>query len=152
MSRSMVQRSGAGTLGGSGTASSRMMAAIVSGVLARVNALAALGRIGPKAKAAVPELAKLVKDRKASSGVRCQAAIALGQIGPDAKEGVSALAAAAGETPVTAGPLRYHAITALGQIGHDAKGAVPALEKLGKDKAVGKLARQALERIRKEKE
>jgi HEAT repeat protein len=120
---------------------------------ARVNALAALGRIGSGAKEAVPALADLVKGKDATA-VRCQAAIALGQIGPDAKGAVPALAAAVAEPASQSGPLRFHAVEALGKIGPGAKDAVEALGKAQEDKVLAGPAQKALEKIRggKEKE
>jgi HEAT repeat protein len=70
-----------------------------------VNALTALGRIGPKAKEAVPALGGLVKGKEEPLAVRSQAAIALGQIGPDAKEAVPALEKAL-EDRTLAGPAK----------------------------------------------
>ena len=61
---------------------------------ARYFAAAALGRIGPPAKAAVPELIRLLKIRK--EGVRDIVALALGEIGPDAVAAVPALIEALG--------------------------------------------------------
>jgi len=55
----------------------------------RQDALARIARLGPKAKPAVPQLIKALKDP--DQVVRQLAAYALGQIGPDAKEAVPAL-------------------------------------------------------------
>jgi HEAT repeat protein len=55
----------------------------------RWRAALALGAIGPPAKGAVPEIAKLLQDP--DQVVRYQAAQALGSFGPDAKPAVPAL-------------------------------------------------------------
>jgi HEAT repeat protein len=54
--------------------------------ICRYNAASLLGRFGPEAKAAVPDLVELLSDR--TTIVRCYAAEALGRIGPEAKGAV----------------------------------------------------------------
>jgi len=72
----------------------------------RLNAAAVVGRWGPSAKAAVPQLMRLLRDDMADSN----AALSLGQIGPDAKEAVPDLMIAVEEQ-------RPGAATALGMMG-----------------------------------
>ena len=60
-----------------------------SSASAQSHAADALGRIGPKAKAAVPLLSQTLK--MDSKGVRRSAVRALGQIGPDAKPAIPAM-------------------------------------------------------------
>lgn len=89
---------------------------------ARYWACLALGEIGPAAKSAAPDLAKLLKE--ADPEVRLQASVALGQIGPAAApQAASLLPLLADEQP----GVQIGAIFALGKIG--SKEAVPALEK-----------------------
>src|SRR2546425_174901 len=52
----------------------------------RSNAALELGRIGPEAKAAVPDLSDALKEKDAN--VRREAALALGRIGPEAKAAI----------------------------------------------------------------
>ena len=89
---------------------------------ARSAAAAALGRIGPAAKGAVPGLTAALKDRHAQ--VRYDAAAALGQIGPAAKGAVPALIDCLKEEDERS---RRAAAWALGHIGPEARAAVPAL-------------------------
>jgi HEAT repeat protein len=110
----------------------------------RVQALAAsaLRRIGPEAKAAVPNLIAVLKEEKTSAATRIQAIDALGRIGPEAKDAVPALIHAVqtkDKDPLS--PLRLHATIALGQIGPVAKEAVPALMEALKEKGRGGLLR-----------
>ena len=56
----------------------------------RKNAALSLGRFGPKAEAAVPELVTALKDKVVD--VRGAAAVALGRIGPGAKDAALPLA------------------------------------------------------------
>lgn len=87
-------------------------------------AAAAIGKIGPGAKEAVPALiAALAKDKE--SDVRVDAAAALGDIGPGAKEAVPALAAALLKDTNPA--VRAAAAYALGDIAPGAKEVVPTL-------------------------
>ena len=55
----------------------------------RQTAAGALGKIGPEAKAAVPDLSKALKDE--DKYVRQTAVRALGDIGPEARDAVPAL-------------------------------------------------------------
>lgn len=64
--------------------------------LVRSKAAAALGRIGPDAKAAVPALVEALKD----NSIRTDAATALGEIGGAAKDALPALEAAVAERGV----------------------------------------------------
>ena len=82
----------------------------------------ALGSMGPKAKAAVPELAKLATHK--NPALRMQAVIALGEIGPDAKSAAPELIKALSDEQNS---VRYGAAYALGRIG--AKDATPELMK-----------------------
>ena len=128
---------------------------------ARREAAEALGKIGPRAKAALPELSAALKD--SDDGVRTQAVIALWAMGPDARPVVPDLAAllrgdkisevrlnAAGALAVcgtarTWSPhsarlkdrdssVRAAAAKALMKIGKPATGAVGALAEALKDK------------------
>ena len=84
----------------------------------RVEIVYALGRIGPPAAAATPDLAKLVEDK--SSRVAHEAIIALGNIGPDAKDAVPALIKAFGQGDDR--DMNFAAIAfALGKIGAGAR-------------------------------
>jgi HEAT repeat protein len=75
----------------------------------------ALGSMGPKAKAAVPDLTKLVNEKEPA--LRMQAVIALGDIGPDAKPAVPTLIKALSDDQYS---VRYGAAYALGRIGDKA--------------------------------
>jgi len=89
---------------------------------ARYWACLALAEVGPPAKAAIPELSKLLKE--ADPELRLQAAVALGQIGPDAQGATAVLLPLLDDEQPA---VRIGAIFALGKVG--AKEAVPALEK-----------------------
>src|SRR5262249_31211045 len=105
----------------------------------REKAAEALGRLGPKAKAAVPALVKLLK--AGTPAQREQAVRALGKMGPAAREAVPALLQALRDEetdrrltadspfPVLQSllPFRAAVADALGDIGADPKVAVPAL-------------------------
>ena len=82
----------------------------------------ALGRIGPKAAAAVPMLMETIKSQGHLS-LRRSSATALGGIGAAAKPAVAALEAALQDKDIT---VRVNAAVALWQIDRHAK-AVPAL-------------------------
>ncbi len=82
----------------------------------------ALGSMGPKAKAAVPEIAKATASK--DPAMRMQAVIALGEIGPDAKSAEPELIKALSDEQNS---VRYGAAYALGRIG--AKEATPELVK-----------------------
>jgi HEAT repeat protein len=85
----------------------------------------ALADIGPKAKAAVPQLAKL--EQREEPEVRLQALVALGQIGPAAKSAVPVIVKALQSDK--SGGVRYAAAFALGQIGASDKQTRTALTK-----------------------
>ena len=57
----------------------------------RVAASDALGRMGPEAKSALPELIELVRDGKNNSALRCQATMTIGHIGPEGDAAVLVL-------------------------------------------------------------
>ena len=88
----------------------------------RVNVIWALGKIGPQARAAVPELMEALGDKDWK--VRFPAAWALGRIGPDAVETIPSLIHALGDRKVD---VRREAVQALGWIGSQANEVVPAL-------------------------
>jgi hypothetical protein len=77
-----------------------------------VNAADALGRLGPAAKPAVPELIVLLQDDFADAS----AALSLGQMGPEASEAIPALMRAVHEE-------RLGAATALATMGSSARAA-----------------------------
>ena len=83
----------------------------------RLNAAAVVGRWGPSAKVAVPQLARLLRDDMAD----CNAALSLGQIGAGAKEAMPDLIMAVEEH-------RPGAATALGMIGPAAQSAQASLQ------------------------
>jgi HEAT repeat protein len=85
----------------------------------------ALADIGPAAKSAVPQLAKL--EQREEPEVRLQALVALGQIGEAAKPAVSVIVKAL-QSDKSEG-VRYAAAFALGQIGANDKQARAALAK-----------------------
>jgi len=88
----------------------------------RVNAVWALGKIGPQARAAIPELMEALVDNDWK--VRFPAAWALGRIGPDAVETIPSLIHALGDRKVD---VRREAVQALGWIGPQTNEVVPAL-------------------------
>jgi len=83
-----------------------------------------LAEMGPKGKAAVPALVKLLSDKDPE--VRMQAVITLGEIGPDAKSAASDIIKALSDEH---GGVRYGAVYALAKIG--AVESLPALAKAG---------------------
>jgi HEAT repeat protein len=85
-------------------------------------------KIGPEAKAAVPALSEVLKDKNIL--VRTEAARALGQIGSEAKAAVPALVEALKDEYAI---IRLLAADALGKIGPEAKAAVSALVETLKD-------------------
>lgn len=89
-----------------------------------------LAEYGPKAAAAVSELAKALKAKEVS--VRSKAAVALGKVGPDAKAAVSALRDLLKDAKEDK-TVRCFAVRALGAIGKDGKDAVPDLIKCLRD-------------------
>ncbi len=90
---------------------------------AKIWACMALGSEGPKAKAAVPELVKLLDSKEPV--IRSQAAMSLGEIGPDSKSAVPALSKVLDDDQFS---VRYSAVYALASIGD--KSATSSLEKL----------------------
>ncbi|HEY8506384.1 MAG TPA: HEAT repeat domain-containing protein, partial [Gemmataceae bacterium] len=109
------------------------------GLAERQMAASLIGQIGPAARAAIPDLVELLKDRNTSG----TAVTALGRLGPDA---VPALLGAleSGE-----GQVRAEAVRALGMLGRDARAAAPHLAKLllGDDAALREQAVSALGQI-----
>jgi HEAT repeat protein len=92
-------------------------------VLVREEALEVIGRAGPAAKAAEPEVRTLLRAKPAS--LRLRAALALWHITGDRRIAVAALADYLPEAPGTAA--RTEALRQLQQIGPDAAAAVPAV-------------------------
>jgi len=90
---------------------------IYPSAMIRLNAAAVVGRWGPSARVAVPQLVRLLRDDVADSN----AALSLGQIGPDAKEAMPDLIIAVEEH-------RPGAATALGMIGPAAQSAQASLQ------------------------
>jgi HEAT repeat protein len=91
----------------------------------RGQVLYVLGKMGPAAAPATPELVKLLGDKKEE--VAREAAIALANIGPGAKEAVPALVAGLQQG---GRPNAYAMVYALGKIGPDAAAAEPVLTDL----------------------
>src|SRR5439155_1158612 len=105
-----------------------------------------LGRLGPKAAAAVKPLAALLADKKQDEDLRGTAAQALGEIGPAAKAALPMLRSALqDEEPY----VRQWAAFALGELGAEAKAALPRLQELLKDGDgnVRKAAERAIKKI-----
>jgi HEAT repeat protein len=98
---------------------------------AKVLACDGLGRIGPAAKDAVPELVKQLDGDPAIAG---HAAMALAGIGPAAEAAVPALRKALASSDNT---LQLNAAVALGGMGEAGHAAVPDLVKLLKDDDAG---------------
>jgi hypothetical protein len=96
-----------------------------SDVDVRATAAQALGKIGPAAKKAVPDLLTALRDE--DEDVRAAAAAALGKIGPVTKEVVPALTEALKDPAYI---VRANAVGALGRIGPAANAATPALRAL----------------------
>lgn len=90
-----------------------------------------LGRMGAKARQAVPVLVKSLTDPE--ERVRSDAARALGDIGPEAGEAVPNLIQALGDKDNS---LRSCAIYSLGKIGAAAKPAIPYLIEVLKDRSI----------------
>jgi HEAT repeat protein len=88
----------------------------------RLAAIAALGEMGSDADAAVPTLAKFLRDPKRE--IRLKAVDALASLGSSAKAAVPELTAALKDSDEA---LRLGAANTLGKIGIEAKSAVPAL-------------------------
>jgi HEAT repeat protein len=110
--------------------------------------LAALGRMGPSARAAVPLLIELVKDRGWSKyQLRCSAIKALGQMGEASRDAVPHLLPCLTELFTLDLPL---VIEALGNVGPSAAAAIPLLEEHARDHnpSIRAAALQALAKIR----
>ena len=90
----------------------------------RREAVETLGRMGPRAKSAVPELQKRLKDDDAL--VRRETLIAFAEIGPDSQPAVEAITKLLAESDPS---LRPVACYALGKIGKSSATAIPQLQK-----------------------
>lgn len=106
-----------------------------------------LGRHGPDAASAVPDLIKILMDSRTSDNVRYETARTLGRIRAAAKDAVPALIEALKSSDVT---LRGYAAEALGCIGPDASAAVQTLTVSLRDsnKSVRRNAAKALGRLK----
>ncbi len=94
--------------------------------LVRTEAANALGRIGPRADAAVPALVKAARDPDPT--VRLAAIGALGEMGPvAAKDAAPVLSVLIDHTDPD---LRRSAADAVGRMGASARGAIPALQQM----------------------
>ena len=91
----------------------------------RANAAIALRSMGPKAKAALSALTRLLNDKE--TRVRYRAAQAIGAIGPEARKAVPILTKLLDDEYWV---VRTEAALALGKIGPEAKTAAPKLAKL----------------------
>lgn len=106
----------------------------------RLEAVQALGAIGPSAAPAVAGLLVALKDKDAR--VRLAAAMTLGRIGPGAKRASRALGDALRDGDAE---VRRQAAAALGEVGPAAAGGVPALLRgIGSDAEMTRLCVQAL--------
>lgn len=110
----------------------------------RWNAARTLGKIGPDAAAAIPDLIAALTD--ADDHVREHSAEALGDIGPLSTAAVPNLTAMLTD-PITL--IRRDAVRSLGNIGEASRPAIPEIEKLLKDReeVVRDAAKAALRRI-----
>ncbi len=108
----------------------------------RAEVVMALGRIGPDAQAAVPDLIPLLGDK--SERIRQEASRALGRIGPEAVPPL--LAAASDRNPI----VRAHAVQGLGYLPRPAGRVIEAVIKGARDTApaVREGAIEALARFR----
>ena len=106
----------------SGDAGMQVLIGELQNEKARYWACLALGEAGPKAKAAVPDLTKLLQHSEPE--MRMRAALTLGDIGPDAKSAAPVLIKALSDEQNS---VRYAATFAIGRIG--AKEAVGQLTK-----------------------
>ena len=95
----------------------------------RTKAIANLGKIGPGARLAVPDLIQLLK-KESESGVRRQALEALSKIGPPEKKDLQLLTAGLTETNPD---VRAYAATALGKLGRDGRIYIADLLKVKHD-------------------
>jgi HEAT repeat protein len=114
------------------------------GPAVRVQTAQALASVGPRARAAAPELMMILQD--ADESVRCEAAAALGRIGEAGPEALAALTALLRDGSAA---LRMAAARALGQLQKAAAPAAPALASALRDpdEAVQKVAAEAIARI-----
>jgi HEAT repeat protein len=94
------------------------------GSLARMEAVEALGKIGPRAALVVPAIANALRDEDLS--VRRSAAKALGQIGAGARPAIPALTTALADPEKD---VRVEAVKALCLIGDPSEGVLAALQK-----------------------
>jgi HEAT repeat protein len=110
----------------------------------RWNAARTLGKIGPPAKEAAPQLIAALNDPDAL--VREHAAESLGDIGPQAQDTIPALVKALHDPDVR---VRRDAVRSLGQMGPEAKPAVESVRSLlqDKDKNVRQAAQRSLQQI-----
>lgn len=110
----------------------------------RWNAARTLGKIGPPAKEAMPNLSAALED--SDPLVREHAAEALGDIGPQAKEAIPALVKVLKDPDAR---VRRDAVRSLGQMGAAAKSALESIRPLlqDKDEKVRKAARTSLHQI-----
>jgi HEAT repeat protein len=114
---------------------------------ARVTALLALGKLGPRATAALPALKEALAHEEAR--VRRSAAWALGRVGPKASTALMALLKLLLQDP-DAG-VRRSTATALGLLGRRAKAAIKALHEARQkdaDPSVRRAATAALKKLR----
>lgn len=94
---------------------------------ARELAIAAFSAMGPDARPAVGELARIVMDQREPLGLRTSAAGTLGTLGTVAAEGVPALATVLSPQEEPSGAMRISAAMALESIGSTALNALPML-------------------------
>jgi HEAT repeat protein len=112
----------------------------------RASAAYGLGRMGRRARGAVPDLIEALDDPEA--GVVRKAVWALGEIGPGAEAAVPKLIEALGRPEPD---IVREAVSALGKMGPGAEAAVPKLVELGKQKRYREPVRRALRGIRRGK-
>jgi HEAT repeat protein len=108
----------------------------------------ALGRLGPLAKTALPELKKMLKD--SDEEVRIVAVCALADMGPVAKETVPELIALLKDPSEQ---IRAAAVEALGKMGPAAKAAIPRLREMLEEESdvLAEAVEQALAKVRRGK-
>jgi hypothetical protein len=97
----------------------------------RTHAIHALGAMGPEAGDAVPALAKVLVEGKATQD-RIEAALALSKMVPASRSAVPALAQALEDQDLL---VRMNAAMALQRLGAESRPAIPALIKAVKDKS-----------------
>lgn len=96
----------------------------------RLHAVTVLASYGPRARAAVPALIAVLRDRLPE--IRRRATIALAEIGPEARQAVPALIQVLQDEEEA---VRCRAVMALGDLGAEARSAVPALIGLLQDES-----------------